>query len=633
MLFTVYPDILTHLALRLMAGLPPHVYQPLQSPTSIRLLQLHSVRGESEEKANSSCFWTLVHANLDRDTPSYTCISYTWGDGHFSVPILLADGTAIMTSPNARDAIMGYDIGAYIWIDQVCINQKDIVERGSQVQLMTRIYSQCVRCDVWLGEANQDTHEAFSIIRDISSCLEGRFDLDEWPWLFVQSHSRIVEFLREKTPPIEIPAGDDDRWLPLIRFLKHSWFSRVWTFQEAVVAKEVFFKSGDQRTSFETVVSAALLLGYEYPWELRPPWARYNTLLVRASRLKFHSHIKESLLDLLSNFRLDSTSNTGFFCSDAHDVVYAVIGLLQDSAKSAIQIDYRTPLALLFTQVARAIIVETQNLCILCHTSNQGNREVGNLPSWVLDWNSSIPNDAIEYLDPEEPFFRASRGLTYRTPPPHPSNTVEELIVKGRICDTVTKVVYMDLSHSNSRDGRLNWAFREALPRLGRILDMKGVKSPHEAQAKIFNTLTVSGLMSGISGSSKAEWTSVKINERLDELFGVADYDLQLPNLEDEQLLETFPSDLQRWIRSLRIQLDVCVGRRFAVVERHCLALGPLTMTQGDIVAILHGMSVPAVLRRVDDKFLFIGPCFVDGMMFGEACDWEVHEADSFVLV
>jgi hypothetical protein len=40
----------------------------------------------------------------------------------------------------------------YIWIDQICINQSDIKERGQQLTLMGQIYSSCSVVLVWLGE-------------------------------------------------------------------------------------------------------------------------------------------------------------------------------------------------------------------------------------------------------------------------------------------------------------------------------------------------------------------------------------------------------------------------------------------------------------------------------------------------
>ena len=39
-----------------------------------------------------------------------------------------------------------------IWIDAICINQDDEVEKGAQISLMGSIYTLCKRTIVWLGE-------------------------------------------------------------------------------------------------------------------------------------------------------------------------------------------------------------------------------------------------------------------------------------------------------------------------------------------------------------------------------------------------------------------------------------------------------------------------------------------------
>lgn len=38
-----------------------------------------------------------------------------------------------------------------MWIDAICINQEDAVERGSQVGRMGAIYRQCIQVVVYLG--------------------------------------------------------------------------------------------------------------------------------------------------------------------------------------------------------------------------------------------------------------------------------------------------------------------------------------------------------------------------------------------------------------------------------------------------------------------------------------------------
>lgn len=49
---------------------------------------------------------------------------------------------------------MPYDL----WVDQICINQKDIRERDQQVMLMRDIYATSQMVCVWLGEQHAEVY-------------------------------------------------------------------------------------------------------------------------------------------------------------------------------------------------------------------------------------------------------------------------------------------------------------------------------------------------------------------------------------------------------------------------------------------------------------------------------------------
>jgi hypothetical protein len=50
-------------------------------------------------------------------------------------------------------------------------------------------------------------------------------------------------------------------------------------------------------------------------------------------------------------------------------------------------------------------------------------------------------------------------------------------------------------------------------------------------------------------------------------------------------------------------------------------------MRPGDLVCVLFGFYTPFVLRRVDDHYLFMGDCYVPGMMKGEVLEkWKEGE-------
>jgi hypothetical protein len=59
-----------------------------------------------------------------------------------------------------------------LWIDALCINQEDVVERSAQVSMMGEIYSHAFQVQVWLCQGSKDTQEAFALAHEISEFLD-----------------------------------------------------------------------------------------------------------------------------------------------------------------------------------------------------------------------------------------------------------------------------------------------------------------------------------------------------------------------------------------------------------------------------------------------------------------------------
>jgi hypothetical protein len=51
------------------------------------------------------------------------------------------------------------------WIDYLCINQADLVERAEQVRLMQQVYDRAHEVIVWLGDQSSDSDRAFNFIK------------------------------------------------------------------------------------------------------------------------------------------------------------------------------------------------------------------------------------------------------------------------------------------------------------------------------------------------------------------------------------------------------------------------------------------------------------------------------------
>lgn len=59
------------------------------------------------------------------------------------------------------------DTTRVLWIDAICINQDDLIERSQQVALMDKIYKRGRRNLTWLGKADGSTGQALADIRRI----------------------------------------------------------------------------------------------------------------------------------------------------------------------------------------------------------------------------------------------------------------------------------------------------------------------------------------------------------------------------------------------------------------------------------------------------------------------------------
>ncbi|KAK4610619.1 hypothetical protein CLAFUW4_14026 [Fulvia fulva] len=96
----------------------------------------------------------------------YSALSYAWGPIHadgshlthkivvdcLEFPVTAHLHAALRALQRARQLSPKTSLLSAIWIDAICIDQGNPVERSAQVMLMGRIYSKAARLYVWLGE-------------------------------------------------------------------------------------------------------------------------------------------------------------------------------------------------------------------------------------------------------------------------------------------------------------------------------------------------------------------------------------------------------------------------------------------------------------------------------------------------
>jgi hypothetical protein len=210
-------------------------YRPLRRK-DIRLIRF---RDDLSTSADISC--ALEHVSLDAE-PVYFALPYVWGDTKKMKRITINNNRFRITR-NLYDALLQLKEHVsrlkreirresrtsqprlYLWVDAICINQKDVAERSAQVPRMRDIYSQAFNVLIWLG-----TLEQLSL------------DHDSLAWFIYEAHkdaprrSPLSRRDRQSLPG-NASQGRSTVMSTTMKLLMCPWFRRLWVLQEYAVAK------------------------------------------------------------------------------------------------------------------------------------------------------------------------------------------------------------------------------------------------------------------------------------------------------------------------------------------------------------------------------------------------------------
>lgn len=135
------------------------------APKMIRLLRLLP---SQDRLAQVQC-QLFEYDILQSDTTGlpYEALSYCWGDKAKLQSIDL-DGLERTVTRNLHAALLRLRdcrITRTIWVDAICINQDDEVDKRQQIYFMPAIYAKASRVLVWLGDSREGSDLALETIR------------------------------------------------------------------------------------------------------------------------------------------------------------------------------------------------------------------------------------------------------------------------------------------------------------------------------------------------------------------------------------------------------------------------------------------------------------------------------------
>ena len=144
-----------------------HFYTSLQTSRK-KELRLVTLLPAPTKDATIEC--TLSIGNLEDQRLHYEAQSYEWGDLNSPKHEILLDGQPFTVRRNLWQALrcLRTEFSARtLWVDAICINQEDVLERNHQVGMMGSIYNFASSVRIWLGGRGDNSREAVLLFHEI----------------------------------------------------------------------------------------------------------------------------------------------------------------------------------------------------------------------------------------------------------------------------------------------------------------------------------------------------------------------------------------------------------------------------------------------------------------------------------
>lgn len=297
---------------------PRFKYEPLLSPTSIRVLLINPGTADDEihcnffpcdldadharfpecprpvesmsvgsNEATGRTFFISLDIILD-DAPGalgqqmhpfqqYKALSYVWGDASDLQTIKLEDEDFLVTRNlmAALKTVRRTKKAVKFWVDAICINQADLEEKKTQIPLMGRIYQQAK--SVW-GQVLPAFDKADSLRELIVAIgtagmslerdLRARGSREEQT--STRNSSQVESTTPEGSTPLiftkhaledyNLPSETSPLWQSWREFFASPYFRRIWIQQEFVLAKKLKLFMGDNLVDHKVVFTCMELM-------------------------------------------------------------------------------------------------------------------------------------------------------------------------------------------------------------------------------------------------------------------------------------------------------------------------------------------------------------------------------------
>ena len=609
---------------------------------NIRLLYL--LPGETGDLLQG----VIIHVPYE-SAGTYRALSYAWGTHQQTQELMTPDGILRITFSlnKALQGLRHKKRAIMLWVDAICINQKDNREKAQQVRLLPKIFQTAASTYAFLegGKGSDAAIEMLMQVRVKAACdKKSKFetfttdgtkselgndsdcetssgestdtdelsskdgpDAEDWP----EDLPRVPASWNERC----IPHLDDAIWTSVEAVFALSWFRRVWVIQEIVTAPNVKIVCGkwiidwnDLHLALE-IADRQVQLSDNDSSHLRSSWEPFLSLA--AQREWEARRVRWTLIMLLENFRYTESTLS-------RDRLFALLGLASDGNEAAFEPDYDSPLEGVVLKFACVFVRQGRGMQLLYRAglSPQSHR----FPSWIPDWIVRRPSSLHD---------SSEGGITFSASGPQQAKIkcvpdTDELIVEGYAVDVIESISASSNveqeweKYFNEVDAMVDSAVlnpvRDSREDLKWKVPVAGVLYPKVAVSGGLDLQSsYTALRKFINGNQKGK----AVEENGYSVNGTAHstaYALTLVQM----AADSFQKQSTSYIAALQ---DTLCEWRFVISKRGYVGVVPNMARIGDVIAILKGGQVPFILRESVARpgaFRLVGECYIHCMMNGE---------------